>query len=56
MTGSYLPFTADTILKRYADKATYLTRVRAAAKKLAHAVHDGEVCAAMPALNSLRIN
>jgi len=34
MTGSYFPFSRDVILKRYRDKADYLARIRAAARKL----------------------
>ena len=35
MTGSYFPFSPEAVKKRYQDKATYLQRVREAAKKLA---------------------
>ena len=34
MTGSYFPFSREVILKRYQDKAGYLTRIRSAAQKL----------------------
>ncbi|MDX1982598.1 MAG: alpha/beta hydrolase domain-containing protein [Bryobacteraceae bacterium] len=35
MTGSFFPFTAESVKKRYHDRAGYLARVRAEAKKLA---------------------
>lgn len=35
MTGSYFPFAATEAAKRYGDKASYLTRIRKAAEKLA---------------------
>lgn len=35
MTGSYFPFSRDKVMQRYGDRAAYLGKVRAAAKKLA---------------------
>jgi hypothetical protein len=35
MTGSYFPFPANVVLKRYQNRSGYLARIRAAARKLA---------------------
>jgi hypothetical protein len=34
MVGSYFPFPRDAVLKRYGDRASYLAKVRGAAKDL----------------------